>query len=394
MLEKAILASLFKRIRVGAVRVIDWTGTDTVYGAGKPRFSLHIHHPRVVRAMIRNLTMGFGEGYMNGDLDIDGDIREVGRLVSENKAAFSQPKLSRLIQRGNVNTTRRQKDYIARHYDLGNDFYKLWLDESMTYSCAYFKTPNDTLEAAQKQKLDHTLRKLQLEPGMSLLDIGCGWGQLLIEAAQTYHVNGHGVTLSQEQFDLARERVKAAGLEKIITVELLNYQDLAKRNLSFDRVVSVGMYEHVGRGNHRNYFKAVHKLLKPGGVSVLHTITNEFEVKNDPWIDKYVFPGGYIPSVRETVALMPDYNMRLQDYENLRIHYAFTLDEWLERFDKNAAQVITAYGDGFYRMWRLYLAGSITGFRYDDLTLSQFVMTKGLVNDYPLTRDYLYETKL
>jgi len=391
MLEKTIISALFKRLRVGGVRIIDWTGDEATYGPDKPYFTLHFHHPRAVRAMVRNLTLGFGESYMNGDIDIDGDIRRVGELTAQNQAAFSHPALNKLPHIGRRNTKRRQRKFIAHHYDLGNDFYKLWLDKTMTYSCAYFKSPADTLETAQAQKLSHTLRKLQLKPGMRLLDIGSGWGQLLIAAVQTYDVTGHGVTLSQEQYDLSRQKIKELGLEDKITIELINYQDLAKRDLEFDRVISVGMYEHVGRGNHRDYFRAVHKLLKPGGISLLHTITNELEVKSDPWIDKYIFPGGYLPSLRETVHLMPEFDMRLMDYENLRLHYALTLDEWLKRYDKNSAKIIAKYGDEFYRMWRLYLAGSITGFRYDSLSLSQFVMTKGLVNDGPMTRDFLYQ---
>lgn len=390
MLEKSIISALFKRLRVGGVRVIDWTGGDSTYGPDKPYLTLHIHHSRAVRAMMRNLSLGFGESYMNGDIDIDGDIRRLGELVSQNRAAFSHPALNRLPLLGRRNTKRSQRKFIAHHYDLGNDFYKLWLDKTMTYSCAYYQSPTDTLEAAQAQKLAYTLKKLQLKPGMRLLDIGSGWGQLLIAAVQTYDVTGHGITLSQEQYDLSRQKIKKLGLEEKITIELINYQDFAARDLLFDRVISVGMYEHVGRGNHRQYFKAVHKLLKQGGISLLHTITNELETRNDPWIDKYIFPGGYIPSVRETSHLMPEFDLRLTDCENLRLHYALTLDEWLKRYDKNSATVIAKYGDSFYRMWRLYLAGSITGFRFDNLSLSQFVMTKGLVNDAPLTRDFLY----
>ncbi len=390
MLEKRLLDALFSRLSTGAVRVVDWTGSDNVYGSGEPYLTLHFHKPRAIRAMLRGLTTGFGESYMNGDIDIDGDIRQVGRLVAENQAAFNRFALNRLPHLREPNTKRRQRTQIAKHYDLGNDFYRLWLDKTMTYSCAYFKKPSDTLEQAQEQKLAHTLKKLQLKPGMKLLDIGCGWGQLLITAVQTYGVTGHGITLSREQYELSRARIAKLGLEDQITIELVNYQDLAKRELQFDRIVSVGMYEHVGRRNHRTYFRAVHKLLAGGGLTLLHTITNEIETKSDPWIDKYIFPGGYIPSIRETVSHMPGFDLRLQDYENLRSHYALTVDHWLERFDANSAKVIAAYGDTFYRMWRLYLAGSISGFRYDSLSLSQFVMTKGLTDEIEITRDYLY----
>lgn len=389
-MERQIIHALFSRIRVGAVKVVFWDGTSTTYGNGPSYFTLRISTPKVVRAMLRNLTMGFGEAYMRGDLEIDGDIRRVGELVSKNRAAFSHPALNRFNRHLSSNARRLQRKQIAHHYDLGNDFYRLWLDETMTYSCAYFRTPTDTLERAQEQKRRHILRKLQLRPGMTLLDIGSGWGHLLIAAAQEYGARGHGVTLSQEQYDLSSQKVAALGLSDQITIELINYQDLAERGDQFDRIVSVGMYEHVGRGNHRDYFKAINALLKPGGVTVLHTITNEFEMQNDSWIDRYVFPGGYIPSARETVGLMPEYDMRLQDYENLRRHYALTLDEWLVRYDAHKKVITARYGESFYRMWRLYLAGSITGFRWDTLSLSQFVMTKGLTEDFEMTRDHIY----
>ena len=181
-----------------------------------------------------------------------------------------------------------------------------------------------------------------------------------------------------------------AGLCDKIKIELINYQDLAERDLTFDRIVSVGMYEHVGKDNHDAYFKAVAKLLGPNGVSVLHTITNRHEAPNDAWIDRYIFPGGFLPSVARTTKYMERYNFEIQDYENLRYHYALTLEEWLRRFEASRDQVIKLYDERFYRMWRLYLAGSISGFRYGDLSLSQFVMTKGPGTQEPLTRAYMY----
>ena len=390
MLELKLLNNLLSRLRVGAIRIIDWTGNSIVYGQGEPYLTVTIHNPKAIRALIRNLTMGFGESYMNGDIDVIGNPVNIGRIVSENQAAFTHPALNLLSRRLTPNRQSKQKHQIAHHYDIGNNFYKLWLDPSMTYSCAYFKTPNDTLEQAQVQKRDHVLKKLMLEPGMTLLDIGSGWGELLIAAFQQYGVKGYGVTLSEEQFKESTAKIRRLGLEDDITIELINYQELTSRPTTFDRIVSVGMFEHVGAGNHKTYFDVVEKLLNDGGITVLHTISNEVETPSDPWIDKYIFPGGYLPSVRETVAMFPSHNLRMIDYENLRIHYAMTLEIWLEQFDAYKNEVIALYDEKFYRMWRLYLAGSASGFRYDALSLSQYVMTKGLRNDLPLTREYLY----
>jgi cyclopropane-fatty-acyl-phospholipid synthase len=363
-------------------------GKSRKFGPGKPYFDMKINHPRVFRAILRNPTLGVGESYMNGSLELIGDIAAPGRLVAENATMFnSLPTFTKPLEK---NSRTKQRSQIARHYDLGNEFYKLWLDESMTYSCAYFHHETDKLETAQNQKVDYILRKLQLQKGQSVLDIGCGWGKLLIAAAEQYGASGHGITLSEEQYKLANERIKAAGLSDKITVELLNYQDLALRDIKFDRVVSVGMYEHVGQGNHATYFKAVDKLLKDDGLSVLHTISSPSGQPPDAWTASYIFPGGFIPTVHDTVKIMESGPFELKDYENLRFHYAMTLDEWLRRFENHKDEVIKRYGIEFYRMWRLYLGSSISGFRYGDLSLSQFVFTKGAHPGYPLTREYLY----
>jgi cyclopropane-fatty-acyl-phospholipid synthase len=392
MLEKTLLDRALRLIRVGSLRVTYWTGETITYGSGVEYFHLTINTAKAIRAMMRSMTLGFGESYMNGDIDIEGDMAMVGRLATDNKRAMgSLTRLGKLAPpKLKANKKRKQAKQIQHHYDLGNDFYELWLDDSMTYSCAYFKKPGDTLKQAQSQKLDHILKKLQLKADMTLLDIGSGWGQLLIKAAQDYGVTGHGITLSEEQFKLSTARIKALGLEKQIKIELINYQDLAKRGTQFDRVVSVGMFEHVGKGNHDDYFQSVDKLLKPGGITVLHTITNQTDASSDPWIDRYIFPGGFLPSVKTVVAISPKYNFQLLDYENLRLHYAMTLHEWRMRYEQNEVEVTKRYGEKFYRMWRLYLAGSESGFRWDDLGLSQFVFSKGIDNDLPLTREHLY----
>jgi len=367
-----------------------WDGETRQYGSGKPYFTMHIKAPAAVRAILRNMTLGFGESYMDGLIEIDGPLSNIGRIVSENQTAFTKLRFDNLTHLTHRNVKRNQKRFIQHHYDLGNDFYKLWLDQSLSYSCAYFRQPSDTLEQAQTQKIRYLLAKLQLQKGQRLLDIGSGWGRLLITAAKEYGVTGLGVTLSEQQLKGSRQAAKAAGVAKQVTFELCNYQDLADRGEIFDRIISVGMFEHVGRGNHKYYYQAVKDMLAPNGLSVLHTITHETEKAIDTWTDRYIFPGGYIPSTREVVAALPKYDFRLLDYENLRLHYAMTLEEWQRRFEKNRATVLKMYDERFYRMWDLWLASSAAGFRYGELNLSQFVLSKGINNDLPLTREFLY----
>jgi cyclopropane-fatty-acyl-phospholipid synthase len=295
--------------------------------------------------------------------------------------------LARMMPRLRPTGRGSQKEQIQHHYDLGNDFYKLWLDASLTYSCAYFRDPDDSLETAQEQKFAYLLRKLHLRDGQRVLDIGSGWGALMITAAKVYGIHGLGVTLSEEQLRRSREAAKEAGVDNRITFELCDYRELAPRGEKFDRIISVGMFEHVGRGNHRHYYDAVAKMLPDGGVSVLHTISSEVEEPTDRWIEKYIFPGGHIPSTREIVAALPRHNLRLIDYENLRLHYAMTLDEWQRRYERNREIVTDMFDERFYRMWDLWLASSAAAFRYGAYNLSQFVLTKGVNNDLPLTRE-------
>lgn len=392
MIEKRILHQVLLQIRHGAIKVSYWDGTTVTYGKGRPYFHLTIKNPGAVRAMLKKLSLGFGEGYMNGDIEIEGELDQPLRLAAENQAAFARFGNLRIMNRvSNVNVRSKQKEHVQHHYDLGNDFYKLWLDDSLTYSCAYFQKPTDTLEQAQGNKVAHLLRKLQLEKGQALLDIGSGWGTLLIRAAKEYGIGGLGITLSHEQWKYSVDAAKAAGVDKQVQFELIGYQDLAQRNIQFDRVISVGMFEHVGQKNQADYFKAVAMMLKPKGVSVLHTISHDLhETPSDAWIDKYIFPGGYIPSIRQVVGKLPEYDFHLLDYENLRMHYAMTLDEWSRRLESNKQTVMTMYDERFYRMWRFYLASCSGNFRYGDISLSQFVFTKGLNNDLPLTREFLY----
>ena len=392
MIAKTILDQFLSRAKFDPFEV-DYWGTRKRYGSGDgdPRFTLSLSEESVITDLVKRSDLGFGEAYMDGRLDVD-NLGEFLRFTSHNQPGINSSLGKQIGHHFAKNVKRNQASQISSHYDLGNDFYALWLDDTMTYTCAYFKDITDTLEMAQRQKIDHVLRKLQLSQGQRFVDLGCGWGHLVVRAAKLYGAKGIGVTLSQEQYKYAVDLAKREGVSELATFKCMNYQDMKDYPEQFDRVVSVGMLEHVGRGNHRQYFEVVDHLLAPGGISVLHSITQQVEDDMPAWIDKYIFPGGYVPSLREIVQLLPEYDFHLTDYESLRFHCCLTLEEWHRRFDVTLDAVRKlGYDDRFIRMWRLYLLGSVAGFRYGGLDLSQWVFTKGLKNDLPLTRARLYD---
>ena len=390
MINKSIFDKVLSYISIGAMEVKYWDGTHKIYGSGTPTATLVIKDSKVLSDIIRKQDLGFGEAYMDGRIAIsDDELLNFLVLIDKNSSLIGNSFGKHSNYKYQLNIKKNQKKQIQSHYDLGNDFYKLWLDDTLTYTCAYFKTENNTLEMAQRQKIDHVLRKLQLQKGQEFVDIGCGWGYLVVTAAKKYGAKGLGVTLSEEQYKFAKDLAKKEGVSHLASFENINYQDLILKNKKYDRVVSVGVFEHIGQGNHRKYFDVVTQLLNPGGISVLHSITQQTEQKIPAWLDKYIFPGGYIPSLREIVSLLPDYGMRLIDVENLRPHYVLTLKEWLRRFDMHIPEITNMYDDKFIRMWRLYLAGSISSFENGNNDLSQIIFTKGINNNMPLTREYM-----
>ena len=313
---------------------------------------------------------------MRKDIEIEGDLFQALCVVlgHVNKDSINKKVLSSLF---NVGLKKKdQKQQVSSHYDLGNDFYSLWLDKTMSYSCAYFEHEDDSLEDAQYQKVHHILDKLYLKKGMTLLDIGCGWGFLLIEAARKYGVKGYGCTLSEEQWKKGQERIKEFGLEGQVEIELIDYRDVAASGRTFDRIVSVGMLEHVGRPNFPLYMEDASTLLNDGGLFLLHYISDPAEKESSAWIRKYIFPGGCLPSFREMVSIAYDYDFNVIDVESLRLHQGVR------------DQVEKARGTEFVRMWDLYLCGCAAGFYIGNMDLHQILMTKGVNNELPLTRWY------
>lgn len=395
-MEKTLWNALFSRFKGGSFKVRYWDGEEASFGDGAPEFCCRFNGQPHLADLAADPYVTLGEAYMDGLMDLDGDLDAVFRLVHLNPAqAGLGAHLASAVGHGlhGLGSLARQKENIKAHYDLGNDFFSLWLDETMIYSCAYFKEEGDSLERAQLNKIDLTLKKLRLKPGQRLLDIGCGWGWLILRAAKEYGARALGITLSEGQYAEAQKRIAEAGLAGQVECRLVNYLELGEKDGSFDRVVSVGMFEHVGRDHFRDYFKKVTGLLKPGGLTLLHTLTNLSEKETNAWVKKYIFPGGYIPSLREVMDLLPDYDLRTLHVESLRRHYAKTLDIWHRNFSRpgTRAKVVAMFDERFARMWELYLAGAAASLRTGSLDVHQLLLSKGANNALPMTLAGIYE---
>lgn len=369
-----------------------WDGDEIAVGDGPPQFTLSIKTREALQRIFGDGFLGFGESYMAGDIEIDGDremLIKLGHLIDFGNMPLSlKEKLRFLVDfLLSKNSLRKAPKNVTFHYNLGNDFFELFLDQSMTYTCAYFRSPDDTLEQAQVNKYDHVCRKVMLREGERIADLGCGWGGMLIHAAQNYGVTGVGVTLSQPQVDLANRRIAELGLQDRIEVRLSDYRDL---DGSYDKVVSIGMLEHVGKDFIGTCVQKIHDLLKPGGVGLLHSIANDTPYPDEPWTMRYLFPGTHVPVLAHVIEELSKRQLSILDVENLRQHYGKTIDFWAESYERNYEQVRERFGDSFARCYRLYWLVSSTSFKYGGNRLFQTVFSKGLNNDLPWTREHLY----
>jgi cyclopropane-fatty-acyl-phospholipid synthase len=387
----------------------------------QPEFVLCLREPRALHTLLLgNDPLRFADAYFRGDIDVEGDLfaalslkdhlhslrltyldrlRVLARVLGKARAlqiGWPWQRSSGLAARAVRSHTRDEnRQAISFHYDLSNDFYNLWLDEGMVYSCAYFERPEMSLEQAQRAKLDHICRKLQLQRGEQFLDIGCGWGALVLHAARYYGVRAHGITLSTRQFELARERIRASGMEHLVTVELRDYRDMPT-NTQYDKISSVGMFEHVGLKNLPQYFSIVHQLLKPHGIFLNHGITHDEEGWGDAlssrFINRYVFPDGELDTVSNIQRAMEHSQFEILDVEGLRPHYALTLRHWVQRLEQNHATAIRYVDESTYRIWRLYMAASAMEFESGELGLYQILaVPRGSAQrPLPMTRHYMY----
>lgn len=368
--------------------LVKYLGKEYHIGEGAPTFTVNINKELNVKDLLTSTSLALGEAYMRGDLSIEGDLYEALAHFMGQMDRFStdKNKLKKLIFTSS--SKKNQEKEVTSHYDIGNDFYALWLDKTLSYSCGYFESEKDTLYDAQVHKTDRILKKLYLKPGMELLDIGCGWGYLLIQAAKKYGVKGMGITLSKEQQAGFQKRIKEEGLENLLTVERMDYRDLPNCGRTFDRVVSVGMVEHVGRDNYSQFLSCAKEVMKPGGLFLLHFISALKEHPGDPWIKKYIFPGGMVPSLREMINAAADYRFYTLDVESMRRHYNRTLLCWNANFQKHKDEVKEKFGEEFVRMWELYLCACAATFYNGIIDLHQILWTNGVNNELPMTRWY------
>jgi cyclopropane-fatty-acyl-phospholipid synthase len=380
-----------------------------------PRFTLVLKHPGALRSMFSSPSeLTLGEAYIYDDFDIEGDIEAVfdlaDYLLSQERSLGENFDLGRWLEKlpkaghpraglrlvefgGKRHSKERDRQVIHFHYDLPTEFYSLWLDPGMVYSCAYFSNPDEDLDSAQIRKLDYICRKLRLKPGERLLDIGCGWGALILHAASHYGVECVGITLSVPQAEVARKRLREAGLNDRCRVETSDYRDI-DHNLQYDKIVSVGMFEHVGEALLPEYFRVAWNLLRPGGVFLNHGIAYSatYRRRGPSFVDRYVFPDGDLIPISTSLRAAELSGFELRDVESLREHYALTLHHWVRRLEVHQEEARRITDDTTYRIWRLYMAGSAHGFRSGRLNVYQSLFAKPLHghSGWPLTRADCY----
>jgi cyclopropane-fatty-acyl-phospholipid synthase len=399
MWTRLLDAFLNYHAKTGILRVTYPDGRTRQYGTGEiegPTVAVTLHDASLPRRIVLSPDMGVGEAYMDGRLTIENDdLRGFMELAVRNVASQGEPWFRKPLAAlrhalrwvDQFNPMHRAQANVAHHYDLSGELYDLFLDEDRQYSCAYFRDHGMTLDEAQAAKKAHIAGKLLIEPGMRVLDIGCGWGGMGLTLARDYGAEVLGVTLSKEQHAVACARAKAAGLEDRCRFELMDYRKVEGQ---FDRIVSVGMFEHVGVPHYREYFTHVHKLLKDDGVALIHTIgRSDPPGVTSPWITKYIFPGGYCPSLSEAIRPIEEQRLFATDIEVWRLHYAETLVHWYDRFMANIDKAEALYDARFCRMWRYYLIACEMTFRHNYQVVFQFQLTKDQAA-VPLTRDYLY----
>lgn len=389
MLEKTFYKELLKNSFNIPLKVTYWDQKTEQYGTGDPDIHITIHKPIPIKSIMNNASLALGEAYMNKTIEIDGSIEKLILAAYQSRNSFLYNKKFKQFMPTHTHSKNDDEEFVQDHYDIGNDFYKLWLDDTMTYSCAYFEKPDDTLKQAQLNKVHHILKKLNPQPGKTLVDIGCGWGTLMLTAAQEYHLKVTGITLSEEQYEYVVQEIKDLKLTDCAEVKLVDYREI--KDQKWDYVVSVGMFEHVGHEDLPEYFRDVAQMLVDGGTALIHGITRQGSGALNAWIDKWIFPGGYIPGLTENIDNILNAGLQLSDMEMLRRHYQRTLEIWEQNFQAHRDEVTQMMDERFSRMWELYLQACAASFASGNIDVVQYLISKGPSGtNLPMTRDYVY----
>lgn len=389
-LEKSLMRLILKLIGDPAINVTFWDG-EALRPSGKGP-GMVLKERAVLWRMLVHPILHFGDDYSSGRIEVEGGLlpfleKIYAALDVRQKKSASLLSMANSYRRLRGNPITRAKDNIHHHYDIGNDFYRLWLDEEMAYTCAYFAPDATTLEAAQLAKMEYVCRKLRLKPGETIIEAGCGWGSLARYMAVHYGVKVRAFNISHEQIAYAKERADAEGLNGRVEYIEDDYRNISGR---CDAFVSVGMLEHVGVKHYRELGGIIDRTLAPDGRGLIHSIGQNQPIPINAWIQRRIFPGGYTPTLCQMMNILEPYDISVLDVENLRLHYAQTLEHWLERFDEHQDEVRAMYGDSFIRAWHLYLCGSLVNFADGYLQLYQVLFSRPQNNSLPMTRDDLY----
>ncbi|MDO5718950.1 MAG: cyclopropane-fatty-acyl-phospholipid synthase family protein [Tissierellia bacterium] len=393
-IQTKIYTEIFKNSFEIPMKIVYWNGEVLNLGESEPEIIFKLNEPLDIKSVYQDASIALAEAYMDKKIEIDGSIKDLMIDAFKHESSFMENSKFKILSKSQNLFSKDNAENIQFHYDIGNDFYEYWLDDSMNYSCAYFKEKSDSLEEAQKNKINHCLKKLRLREGEELFDIGCGWGNLIMTAAKEFGVKATGCTLSKEQYLFVQEKIKEERLEDRVDIILMDYSEAVNQNLKFDKIVSIGMLEHVGKANIHTYFNCVNNLLKDDGLALIHSISGQRDIDDETkgyngFLNKYIFPGGYIPSIAEIVIPINKEKMHIIDLESLRYHYKLTLDEWYRRFSNSLDKIKLNYDERFIRMWSLYLLGCSAIFEAGKLDVCQYLIEKGTDNNRPLTRSYM-----
>ena len=387
-LEHRLVGAFLRAIGSPPIRFVLWNGESVATADPQVVANLHIADRRTLLRLLYHPELEFGEAYTDGRLRIDGDLLTVLEAAFGAPASPRAERLLRRAPRPRANSLRGSRDNIHSHYDLGNDFYRLWLDERLLYTCAYFPTPSASLEDAQVAKMEHVCRKVALRPGERVVEAGCGWGALALYMARQHVVSVRAFNISHEQISYARARAQEEGLGDRVEFIEDDFRNVAGQ---YDAFVSVGMLEHVGVDHYRELGRVIDRCLPAHGRGFIHTIGRNRPTRLNAWVEKHIFPGAYPPTLREMMAIFEPYGFSVLDVENLRLHYALTLRHWLARFERASDRVAAMFDERFVRAWRLYLAGSVAAFGSGSLQLFQVSFARPQHNGIPWTRTHLYQ---